>query len=64
MQRYYDEGKGIRNRLTLALSAAERAAKGAEGTVPVLARVHKAIQTGRRKPKVKVADASQQPDLL
>ncbi len=61
-EKYYDEGKGIRNRLKLAMPELEKAQIGADGTVPVLAQVHNALASRRRKGKVK--SVTEQPGLF
>ena len=65
---YYAEGKGIRNRVKMFMSEVERAQVGADGTVPVLAKVNTeiaaAVTAGRRKPKSKDVAGPVQPDFL
>jgi hypothetical protein len=65
---YYYEGKGIRNRVKMFMTAVERAQVGADATVPILAKVHTevaaAVSAGRRKPKSKAIAGPVQPDFL
>jgi len=46
---YYREGVSIRNNLTLAMTQLEKAQRGADSTIPVLAQVH-AILVAQVKP--------------
>lgn len=62
--RYYQEGKAVNNRVSLVMSAVERAHKGADGTIPVLAQADALLQLGKRKAKVKPVPADTQPTLL
>jgi hypothetical protein len=66
---YYEEGKGIRNRVAMFMSTVEKAKLGADRTVPILAEVHAtqvqaALDVGKRKEKVKGAAAGVQADLF
>jgi hypothetical protein len=66
---YYSEGKSIRNRINLDMTAIERAHAGHDGTVPILAQAAAAkadavLQVGRRKAKIKPAAPRLQPDLF
>jgi hypothetical protein len=53
---YYREGVAIRNRVSLAMTALERAHRGADSTVPILAEADKLLQIGKRKGKKQTAD--------
>lgn len=61
--RYYTEGKAIRNRVSVVMNRVERAHHGADGTVPILAEADKIVQIGKRKAKVKPVEP-EQPTLL
>lgn len=61
---YYSEGKAIRNRVNLFMTALERAQIGADGTIPVLDQADKLLQIGKRQPKIKPAAPPLQPDLF
>jgi hypothetical protein len=61
--KYYAEGKGIRNRVQLFMSSVEKARIGADSTVPILAGVHAALDTGKRR-KSKAPAPALQPDLF
>jgi hypothetical protein len=50
---YYREGVDIRNRVGLVMSAVEKARRGADSTVPILAEADKLLQLGKRKSKMK-----------
>jgi hypothetical protein len=67
-EEYYYEGKGIRNRVKIFMTAVERAQVGADETVPILAKVHTevaaAVSAGRRKPKSKAIAGPVQPDFF
>lgn len=63
--RYYQEGKAVNNRVSLIMSSVERAHKGADGTIPILAEADKLLQLGKRKSKVKPEPVpSTEPDLF
>lgn len=62
--RYYTEGKAVRNRVHLTMSALEKAVAGADSTVPVLAEADKLLQIGKRKGKVKPVSVPKEPDLF
>jgi len=61
---YYEEGKAIRNRVSLVMTSVERAHAGADGTVPVLDQAYNVLQLGRRKPKSKPLAEPLQPGLF
>jgi hypothetical protein len=61
---YYEEGKAIRNRVTIFMGRVEKARIGADSTVPVLSATHAALDVGKRKAKGKAVATSQQPDLF
>ncbi len=65
---YYEQGKGIRNRVRLFMSAVDKGRVGADSTIPVLAAVHTAtvaaLQVGRRKAKSTAPAPAMQPDLF
>ena len=67
-EEYYNEGKGIRNRVKLFMTQVERAQIGADSTVPILAKVNvevaAAVAAGRRKPKTKPVAGPLQPDFF
>jgi hypothetical protein len=49
--RYYSEGKEINNRISIFMSSLERAQRGADGTIPMLAQADALLQLGKRKAK-------------
>ena len=59
---YYREGKAIRNRVDLVMGSVEKAARGADSTVPILAEADKLLKLGKRKAKVK--SIAPDPDLF
>lgn len=62
---YYSEGKSVNNRVSLVMNALERAQRGADGTIPILAEADKLLQLGKRQPKVKASPVKpNQPDLF
>jgi hypothetical protein len=62
--RYYAEGKAIRNRVDLVMSSVERAARGADSTVPILAQADQLLHLGKRKAKLKPIAPELTPDLF
>lgn len=50
---YYREGVAIRNRVSMVMSTIEKAKRGADSTVPILAQAESVLQIGKRKAKVK-----------
>jgi hypothetical protein len=67
--KYYAEGKSIRNRVSVVMTEVEKAKIGADSTVPVLAQVHDnqvaaTLQVGRRKPKGTDSATPVHPDLF
>ena len=67
--RYYAEGKAIRNRVNILMTAVEKAHAGADSTVPVLADVHEkqveaALSLGKRKPKGNAIATPVHPELF
>jgi hypothetical protein len=61
---YYAEGKAIRNRVDLVMGSVEKAARGADSTVPILAEADKLLQMGKRKARVKPVATAPTPDLF
>ena len=59
---YYREGVAIRNRVNMFMTAVEKAHKGADSTVPILAEADKLLKIGKRKAKVK--PVALEPDLF
>lgn len=62
--KYYEEGKSVRNAADRALAIVEKTKRGADGTVPILAQVHQAVTAGRRKSKSKAVAGPVQPDFF
>jgi hypothetical protein len=62
---YYREGVKISNRITVAMTAVERAHKGQDGTVPAFSQAHQVL-AGRRKLPAHMRPAADplQPDLF
>jgi hypothetical protein len=63
-EEYYCEGVAIRNRVSMVMDRIEKAARGADGTVPILAEADKLLRIGKRKVKIKVAAPALQADLF
>lgn len=59
---YYREGTAIRNRVSVIMTRVERAARGEDGTVLILAQADQLLQIGKRKAKIQTA--AKQPDLF
>ncbi|HEV3272484.1 MAG TPA: hypothetical protein VGZ93_09925 [Candidatus Methylacidiphilales bacterium] len=55
---YYAEGKAIRNRVDMVMSSVEKAARGADSTIPILAEADKLLQLGKRKVRANKAAPS------
>ena len=64
LDEYYAEGKSVRNAVTAAMSFADRAHVGADGTIPVLTQVNATLAVGKRKPKAKPIAPPSQSDLF
>jgi hypothetical protein len=60
---YYEEGKAIRNRVSVFMTAVEKA-RPADPTVDVLAQVNASLKIGTRKSKIKPVAATLQPRLF
>ena len=50
--KYYREGVAVRNRISVTMTAIERARIGADGTIPTFAQADQVLQVGKRKAKV------------
>jgi hypothetical protein len=62
---YYREGVSVRNNVTIAMSQLEKAQRGADSTIPVLAQVHATLVAGVKPPKhMRPSKDPQQPDLF
>ena len=59
---YYQEGKVMRNRVSVFMTALGKVNHGADLTVPVLAQAEQLLKIGKRKAKVK--PVAQEPDLF